>query len=184
MNIALLCGSLRKDSYSRKVANFLIAEAARFGLTIKGVEIADLDLYNEDLETPTFPSTWGIFRQQMKKVDAFLFVTPEYNRSLPAALKNALDVGSRPWDESVWNGKPGGIVSLSQGNIGGFGANHHLRQILTCLNVPMMAQPETYLSCIQDCFDETSDCLKQSTRDFLINFLQDFATWVTKNQPG
>ena len=183
MNIALLCGSLRKDSYSSKVANFLATEGARFDLAVKRVKIADLALYNEDLETSIPPSTWDIFRQQMKKVDGFLFVTPEYNRSIPAALKNALDVGSRPWGESVWNGKPGGIVSLSQGNIGGFGANHQLRQILTCLNVPMMAQPETYLSCIQDCFDEKSHCLKQSTQEFLINFLRNFASWATKNQP-
>lgn len=183
LNIALLCGSLRKASYSRKVSAYLTEAGFRFELTIEVVEIADLPLYNEDLEiTGTAPSSWSLFRKQMKSVDGILFVTPEYNRSLPAVLKNALDVASRPWGESIWNGKPAGIISLSQGSIGGFGANHHLRQILACLNVPVMAQPEAYLGNIQNCFEEKSNSIKPDTREFLEKFLQQFAVWAAKNR--
>ncbi len=183
LNIALLCGSLRKESYSRKVATVLSEVGTRFDLTIEAVEIADLPLYNEDLEqAKAVPASWNRFRKQMKSFDGILFVTPEYNRSLPAVLKNALDVGSRPWGESIWNGKPAGIISLSQGNIGGFGANHHLRQILACLNVPVMAQPEAYLNNIQNCVAENDNSLKQHTQEFLESFLQKYAVWATKNR--
>ncbi|MFA6930429.1 MAG: NAD(P)H-dependent oxidoreductase, partial [Lentisphaeria bacterium] len=146
LEIALLIGSLRKASYSRKVGNLLCELGVSAGVSLEEVDISELPLYNQDLEElDPPPAAWNHFRIRMKNFAGFLFVTPEYNRSVPAVLKNALDVGSRPWGESIWNGKPGAVVSLSLGAIGGFGANHHLRQTLACLNVPVMAQPEAYL---------------------------------------
>jgi chromate reductase, NAD(P)H dehydrogenase (quinone) len=113
-------------------------------LKLSIIEIGHLLIYNQDGgENPA--AAWTQFRQRISAADAFPFVTPEHNRSVPAALKNALDIGSRPYGHSAWNGKPGAVVSASPGHIGGFGANHHLRQPLVFLNVPAMAQPEVYL---------------------------------------
>jgi chromate reductase, NAD(P)H dehydrogenase (quinone) len=142
------------------------------------VEIGQLPLYNEDLETAAPPAPWTAFRQRVKAADAVLFVTPEYNRSVPAALKNALDVGSRPYGAGVWDKKPGAIVSGSPGAIGGFGANHHLRQSLVFLNVPTMQQPEAYLSRADKLFDEQGKLANDGTRKFLQDFMQAFAKWV------
>ncbi len=139
-DVAVLVGSLRKESINRKVARAL-GECAPPSLKLRFVEIGELPLFNQDDEAaPTAAVT--AFKEQIARADAVLFVTPEYNRSVPGVLKNALDVGSRPYGQSVWNGKPGAVVSASQGGIGGFGANHHLRQALVFLNVPAMAQPE------------------------------------------
>ena len=113
-------------------------------LKLEFVEIGRLPLYNQD-EDANPPAVWIEFRARIKGADAVLFVTPEHNRSVPAALKNALDVGSRPYGQSAWNGKPGAVISASPGAIGGFGANHHLRQSLVFLNVPAMQQPEAYI---------------------------------------
>ena len=107
-----------------------------------------------------------------------LFVTPEYNRSVPAVLKNALDIGSRPYGVSVWNRKPGAVVSSSPGAIGAFGANHHLRQALVFLNVPTMQQPEAYISHVDKLFDERDKLGSDGTRKFLQQFMQAFANWV------
>lgn len=126
--VAIVIGNLRKDSLSRRVANTLI-DLAPASLTCQIVEIGELPLYNQDLDTATPPATWTSFRQQIKAADAVLFVTPEYNRSVPGALKNAVDVGSRAQQgPSAWDGKPGAVVSVSPGALGAFGANHHLRQ--------------------------------------------------------
>ena len=138
--VAVIVGSLRKGSYNRLVAK-AIAGLAPAELSFDFVEIGDLPLYNEDLEASGAPESWTRFRQQIKAADAVLFATPEYNRSVPAALKNALDVGSRPYGQSVYDGKPAGVVSVSVGAVGGFGANHHLRQSLVFLNMPVMQQP-------------------------------------------
>lgn len=142
--IAVLVGSLRKESINRKVA-LALAELAPANLTLNIVEIGDLPLYNEDIDGASPPAAYSTFRQQVRSSDAVLFVTPEYNRSVPAPLKNAIDVGSRPYGQSAWSGKPGAIISVSPGAIGGFGANHHLRQSLVFLDVPCMQQPEAYL---------------------------------------
>eukprot|EP01030_Chromulinospumella_sphaerica_P016526 gene16526-16341_t len=142
--IAVLVGSLRKQSINRKVAQAL-AQLAPANLKLSIVEIGELPLYNEDLDGSAPPAAYSTFRQQVAAADAVLFVTPEYNRSVPAALKNAIDVGSRPYGQSVWSGKPGAVISVSPGAIGGFGANHHLRQSLVFLDVPCMQQPEAYL---------------------------------------
>src|ERR1700726_1802730 len=144
MNVCVLVGSLRKASLNRMLANALISLAPS-SMKLGIVEIGQLPFFNQDLETSSSPAVWTAFRQRVKAADAVLFVTPEYNRSMPAVLKNALDVGSRPYGSSVWDRMPGAIVSGSPGAIGGFGANHHLRQSLVFLNVPTLQQPEASL---------------------------------------
>jgi chromate reductase, NAD(P)H dehydrogenase (quinone) len=177
MNVCVLVGSLRKASFNRVLANALISLAPS-SLQLDIVEIGQLALYNEDIETAAPPAPWTAFRQRVKAADAILFVTPEYNRSVPAVLKNALDVGSRPYGGSVWDGKPGAIVSSSPGAIGAFGANHHLRQSLVFLDVPAMQQPEAYVSHVDKLFDEHGKLVSDGTRKFLQAFMQAFANWV------
>src|SRR5215467_14051406 len=138
-SVAIVVGSLRKDSFNRKVANTFI-KVAPPTLTPEIVEIAELTFFNQDIEGNP-PASWVAFKNRVKAADAVLFVTPEYNRSMPGVLKNAIDVASRPYGQSVFNGKPGGVVSNSPGAIGGFGANHHLRQTLAFLNVPALQAP-------------------------------------------
>ena len=177
MNVCVLVGSLRKASFNAMLANALIPLAPS-SLKLDIVEIGQLPLYNEDLETAAPPASWTAFRQRVKTADAVLFVTPEYNRSVPAALKNALDVGSRPYGSSIWDRKPGAIVSGSPGAIGGFGANHHLRQSLVFLNVPILQQPEAYLGRVDKLFDEHGKLANDGTRKFLQDFMRAFANWV------
>ena len=176
-NVCVLVGSLRKASYNRMLANALISLAPS-SLKLGIVDIGQLPLYNEDLDTDPPPAQWIAFRQLIKAADAVLFVTPEYNRSVPAALKNALDVGSRPYGRSVWDRKPGAIVSGSPGAIGAFGANHLLRQSLVFLNVPAMQQPEVYVSHVDKLFDEIGNLVNEGTGKFLQQFMQTFAIWV------
>jgi chromate reductase, NAD(P)H dehydrogenase (quinone) len=177
VNVCVLVGSLRKASFNRRLAKALISLAPS-SMKLDIVEIGQLPLYNEDLETDPPPAQWTAFRQLIKAADAVLFVTPEYNRSVPAALKNALDVGSRPYGRSVWDRKPGAIVSGSPGAIGAFGANHHLRQSLVFLNVPAMQQPEVYVSHVDKLFDEVGNLVNEGTSKFLQQFMQTFAIWV------
>ena len=159
------------------LANALISLAPS-SMKLETVEIGQLPFFNQDLETAATPAPWTAFRQRVKAADAVLFVTPEYNRSVPAVLKNALDVGSRPYGSSVWDRKPGAIVSCSPSAIGAFGANHHLRQSLVFLNVPTMQQPEAYLSHADKLFDEQGKLVSEGTRNFLQQFMQAFANWV------
>jgi chromate reductase len=177
MNVCVLVGSLRKTSFNGMLAKALISLAPS-SLKLDIVEIGQLPLYNEDLDANPPPAPWTAFRRRVKATDAVLFVTPEYNRSMPAALKNALDVGSRPYGASVWDRKPGAIVSSSPGAIGAFGANHHLRQSLVFLNVPTMQQPEAYLSHVDKLFDEQGKLVGDGTGKFLQQFMQAFANWV------
>jgi chromate reductase, NAD(P)H dehydrogenase (quinone) len=177
MNVCVLVGSLRKASFNRMLANTLISLAPS-SLKLDIVDIGQLPFYNEDLETTVPPAPWTAFRQRVEAANAVLFVTPEYNRSVPAVLKNALDVGSRPYGRSVWDRKPGAIVSGSPGAIGAFGANHHLRQSLVFLNVPTMQQPEAYISHADKLFDEHGKLVNDSTRKFLQEFMKAFANWV------
>jgi chromate reductase, NAD(P)H dehydrogenase (quinone) len=144
-NVAVLVGSLRRDSLSRKLAHG-VTRLAPNAMNFDFVGFRDLPLYNPDLEGEGVPEAWRVFRQRIRAADAVLFVTPEYNRSVPGGLKNALDVGSRPPAESVWNGKPGAVLSASPGGIGGFGANHALRESLVFLNVPTLQQPTSRCS--------------------------------------
>jgi chromate reductase len=174
--VAVLVGSLRKASFNLKMANAL-AKLAPASLKLERVEIGDLPFYDEDDEAAT-PAAWVRFRDQVRAADAVLFVTPEYNRSVPGLLKNAIDVGSRPYGKSVWDGKPGAVVTVSPGGIGGFGANHHLRQSLVFLNVPVLQQPEAYIGGAASLFDPAGDVVNESTRAFLQRFMQAFAAWI------
>lgn len=175
--MATLVGSLRRDSYTRRVAAAL-AEAAPAGLAFDFVEIGDLPLYNPDLDTEAPPAAWVRLREQVGVADAVLFATPEYNRSVPGALKNAIDVGSRPAGQNAFDAKPGGVISVSPGSIGGFGANQHLRQSLVFLNVRVMQQPEAYVGGAAALFDADGTFNNERTRGFLQNFAQQFAAWI------
>jgi chromate reductase len=151
-------------------------------LKLEIVEIGGLPLYNQDFDDEGKPpSAWSEFRMRAKSYDGVLFVTPEYNRSVPGVLKNAIDVGSRPYGQSVWAGKPGAVISVSPGAIGGFGANHHLRQSLVFLDVPAMQQPEAYIASASQLFDAKGQITNDTTLDFLVKFLDAFAAWVAKN---
>jgi len=178
-NVAVLVGSLRKDSFNRKAAHAL-ATLAPASLKLEIVEIGGLSHYNQDLDASP-PSSWVEFRGRVNAADAVLFVTPEYNRSVPGVLKNALDIGSRPYGHSVWAGKPGAVMSVSPGAIGGFGANHHLRQSLVFLNVPAMAQPEAYIGGAADLFDAEGKLKNDATRAFFQKFIDAYAAWIEAN---
>ena len=178
-DVAVIVGSLRTASINRKLANAL-AELAPPALKLSIVEIGQLPLYNPDGDDNP-PAEWMAFRERIGSAHAILFVTPEHNRSVPAALKNAIDIGSRPYGQSAWNGKPGAVVSASPGGIGGFGANHHLRQSLVFLNVAAMAQPEAYIGGADKLFDASGRLANDGTRKFLQTFMQAFDAWITAN---
>jgi len=174
--IGVVVGSLRAQSFCGRVANYLASSLDAFDA--KFLAIGDLPLYSEELEADV-PPPWRRFREELAQVDAVLFVTPEYNRSMPAALKNALDVGSRPYGTNGWDGKPGAVVSVSPGALGGFGANHHLRQVATFLNIAMMQQPEAYVGGIGAAVDETT-VVDPKVTGFLDQFAQAFTNWITR----
>ena len=174
--VAVLVGSLRKGSLTRKVATALISLAPK-SLACSVHEIGDLPLYNEDLDDEP-PAAWQRFRSAIKGSDAVLFLTPEYNRSIPGCLKNAIDVGSRPEGKNLWDGLPAGVVSVTPYKMGAFGANHALRQTFVFLNMPVMQQPEAYIGGAGDLFDERGDIKGDDTRQFLAKFMQAFATWI------
>lgn len=176
--VAVLVGSLRQASINRKLAQALVTLAPAT-VQLEIVEIGELPLYNEDIDGDAPPAAYSAFRQQMKAADAVLFVTPEYNRSVPAPLKNAIDVGSRPYGQSVFSGKPGAVLSASPGAVGGFGANHHLRQSLVFLDVAVLQQPEAYLGGAGSFFDEAGT-LSTSIQPFLQKFIDAYANWVAK----
>jgi chromate reductase len=175
--IAIIVGSLRRDSINRKIANS-IASLIGDALACEFIEIGALPLYNQDDETNPSPAVTE-FRRRVKDVDGVLFCTPEYNRGVPGVLKNAIDVGSRPYGQSVWDKKPAAVVSAAPGAIGGFGSNHHLRQYCVFLNMPVMMQPEAYLGHINDqSFDATGHLKEGPLRDFVATVAQAFADWV------
>jgi chromate reductase len=175
-SVAVLVGSLRRASFNRKMARALIATAPGT-LDMEIIEIGALALYDEDAEAVP-PQSWLDFRKAVAAREAVLFVTPEYNRSVPGVLKNAIDVGSRPYGQSVWNAKPGAVISVSPGAIGGFGANHHLRQSMVFLNVPMLQQPEAYIGGAAKLFDDKDAIANEATQAFLVKFLDAFADWI------
>jgi chromate reductase len=176
--VAVLVGSLRKDSLNRKMAKALAATAPS-SLSLEIVEIGQLPLYNQD-DDANPPAASVAFKEKIAAADAVLFVTPEYNRSVPGVLKNAIDIASRPYGKSAWDGKPAGVMSVSPGAIGGFGANHHLRQSLVFLNMPVLQQPEAYVGGAGDLFDESGGVKKPETKKFLDTFLAAFAAWVER----
>ena len=177
VRVALIVGSLRKGSHSRAIG-LALKELAAPALDLTLVEIGDLPLYDPDLETDDAPAAWTRFRKAVAATEAVLFVTPEYNRSIPGGLKNALDVGSRPYGHSVWAKKPAAIVSVSPGALGAFGANHHLRQPLVFLDMPTMLQPEAYVGNVAGLLDDDGNLTNQGTRDFLKTFTDAFAAWI------
>ena len=179
-NVAVLIGSLRKDSFSKSVAKSLMPLfPSDYNLEI--VEIGDLPLYNQDYDDlDQVPEAYTTFRNKMKTMDAVLFVTPEYNRSVPAVLKNALDVGSRPYGASIWDNKPAEIVSVSPGAISGFGANHHLRQSLVFLNMPTVQQPEAYIGNVMNLLDDNQEITNPDTLGFFQAIVDAFDTLIKR----
>ncbi|HWU26640.1 MAG TPA: NADPH-dependent FMN reductase [Rhizomicrobium sp.] len=175
-DVAVLVGSLRKESYNRKMAHALIV-LSHPALSLSIVEIGALPLYNQDEDGTDIPA-WKTFRETVARAQAVLFVTAEYNRSVPGCLKNALDVGSRPYGKSAWDGKPAAIVSVSPGAMGGFGANHHLRQSLVFLNMPAMQQPEAYIGGAAKIFTDDGGFANDATKEFMRKFLDAFASWI------
>jgi chromate reductase len=177
--IAVIVGSLRKGAYSRQVGNALI-QLAQPALQLRLLEIGALPFYNQDLEGEglTPPQPWTDFRDALRPMHGVIFVTPEYNRGVPAALKNAIDVGSRPYGASAWSGKPAAIVSNSPGAMGGFGANHHLRQSLVFLDMPALQQPEAYLNHVDKALDANGQLTDERVRGLLTKLLAVFERWV------
>lgn len=174
--VAVIIGSLRKGSFCRMTAKAMMGLSPE-SLDMKIVEIGDLAMYNQDLDEQP-PQAWVDFRSEISEFDAVLFVTPEYNRSVPAAIKNAIDIGSRPYGHSVWNNKPAAVVSVSPGAIAGFGANHHLRQSLVFLNMPTMQQPEAYIGGISKLLDESGAVKEEGTEKFFASIVNAFAAWI------
>ena len=178
-DIAVLVGSLRQASFTRKLA-LALAELAPSSLKLEIVEIGQLPHYNQDLETANPPAEWVNFRERVRGVDGVIFATPEYNRSVPGVLKNAIDVGSRPREKTIWDKKPAAVLSISPGAIGAFGANQHLRQSLVFLNMPPL-QREAYIGGADKLFDEQGKLINPSTREFLTKYMEAFAAWVERN---
>jgi chromate reductase len=181
-DVAVLVGSLRKGSFNRMTANTL-AVLAPPDLHLSIVEIRPLSVYDQDLDAAP-PAPWVAFRDRIRRADAVLFVTPEYNRSVPGVLKNAIDIGSRPYGQSAFAGKPAGVVSVSPGSQGAFGANQHLRQSLVFLDMPAMQQPEAYIGGAAGLFDAAGQLTNESTRVFLRAFIEAFDRWVRIFRPG
>ena len=182
-DVAVIVGSLREASLSRKAAEAL-ARLAPANLNLRIVEIGDLPLYNEDREGEAAPAAWTRFREEVREADAVLFVTPEYNRSVPGVLKNAIDVGSRPYGQAIWSGKPAAVMSTSMGVLGGFGANHHLRQMLTFFDMPVLQQPEAYVGSTHALFDDAGKLANEATEGFFTAFIEAFGRLVERNVPA
>jgi chromate reductase len=177
----VIVGSLRKASSSRKLANNLVSLAPP-SLTLRIAEIIQLPMYNPDLEGPDAPREWLTFRKLVMATDAVLFVTPEHNRSVPAALKNAIDIASRPHGQNNWDGKPAAVASISRDAIGAFGSNNHLRQSLVAVNMPTLPQPEVYIGGAETVFDADGNVADEDTRAFLTVFMILFADWVERQK--
>jgi chromate reductase, NAD(P)H dehydrogenase (quinone) len=179
-SVAVIVGSLRKESFNRKMANALIAIAPE-SVRMTNVPIGDLPLYNQDLETGSPPAQWVAFRDAIRAADALLFVTPEYNRSIPGGLKNAIDVGSRPIGKAVWSRKPAAVISVTPGALGAMAANFALRQTLAGVNVAAMPGPEAFIARAGHLFGEDGKLTDDSTVDFLRKFLDAFVQWIDRN---
>jgi chromate reductase, NAD(P)H dehydrogenase (quinone) len=177
-DIAVLVGSLRRDSINRRTALALAALAPE-ELKLDLVDLGALPFYNQDFDADaaSTPASYATFRARIARADGVIFVTPEYNRSFPAVLKNAVDVGTRPYGKSVWAGKPAGVVSASMGALGAFGANQLLRQQLANVNMVVLQQPEIYLAGADKMFDGNGNVAVPSTRELLRSFMDSFATW-------
>lgn len=181
LRVLALVGSLRRASYTRRLVQAL-GSVTPTGLSIDTVPIGDLPHYNEDEETSTPPATWQTFRDRVRQADAILFATPEDNRSVPGVLKNAIDVGSRPAGASVWTGKPAAVLSVSPGALGAFGANHHLRQSLVFLDMPVLQQPEAYIGAVNQLIGADGEITRPQAQLFLRQFLERFEQWIRRQR--
>ena len=177
--IAIIVGSLREGSINRKVARSICGLRGD-NLDCSMVEIGDLPLYNQDYDgLAEQPAPYIRFRDQILAADGILFCSPEYNRGIPGVLKHAIDVGSRPYGQSVWDRKPAAIVTASPGSIGGFGSNHQIRQACVFLNMPVMQQPEAYLGHVTDDSFDDSGCLKEGPlKELVTKLAHAFHDWV------
>jgi chromate reductase, NAD(P)H dehydrogenase (quinone) len=177
-NIVTIVGSIRKESFSLKIANAL-AKLAPASLKLAVTTLHGISFFNQDLEAAP-PADWVAFREELQKSSGVLFVTPEYNRSIPGVLKNAIDVGSRPYGKCSFLGKPTGIISNSPGPLGGVSAAKHLQNILPGISGPIMGQPETHLNGIGDAFNDKGELIKEPVRKLLQQYLEAFAAFVER----
>jgi chromate reductase len=177
-SIVTIVGSLRKESFTLKIANAL-AKLAPSSLKLEVTTLYDISFFNQDLEAAP-PADWVAFRDKLQASDGVLFVTPEYNRSIPGVLKNAIDVGSRPYGKSSFLGKPTGIISNSPGPLGGVSAAKQLQNILPGISGPIMGQPETYLNGVGDAFNDKGELVKEALQKVLQQYLEAFAAFVEK----
>lgn len=177
MNIGFIVGSLRQGAYTRLLSQ-AVQEIAQPALKLTEIGIGELPFYNQDLETDTPPAQWVAFRHQVRRNDAILFITPEYNRGMPGAVKNAIDVGSRPMKDSVWNGRPTAVISLTPGKLGAMAGNQQLRQTLSVIGSPVLPRPEAYIGNAAALFDDKGKLSSDETRKFLGKALADFETWI------
>ena len=179
LNVVVIVGSLRKASFTLKIANAL-AKLAPASLKLEVTTLGGISFFNQDLEA-TPPADWLAFREKLQKSDGVLFVTPEYNRSISGVLKNAIDVGSRPYGKSSFLGKPTGIVSNSPGPLGGVSAAKHLQNILPGIAGVIMGQPEIYLNGVGDAFDDKGELIKESMKTVMKQYIDVFAAFVEKH---
>jgi chromate reductase, NAD(P)H dehydrogenase (quinone) len=177
-SIVTIVGSLRKESFTLKIANAL-AKLAPASLKLDVTTPHDISFFNQDLEGAP-PADWVAFRDKLQKSNGVLFVTPEYNRSIPGVLKNAIDVGSRPYGKSSFLGKPIGIISNSPGPLGGVNAAKHLQNMLPGISGPIMGQPETYLTSVGDAFNDKGELVKEALQKVLQQYLDAFAVFVDR----
>jgi chromate reductase len=176
--IGYVIGSLRKDSWNRKLANALI-KLAPTDFNFKELRIGDLPLYDQDDDRSQAPEVQRL-KSELRAVDAVMFVTPEYNRSIPGVLKNALDHASRPYGHSAWSGKPAGVIGASPGAISTAVAQLHLRTILAYLDMPTLGQPEAYIQVRDGFFDEAGNIANAESRKFLHGWMDKYAAWVKR----
>lgn len=179
LDVVAIVGSLRRDSYSRKLM-LALSSVTTDAMRVVPVELDQLSVYNQDLDDSP-PEAWQSLRARIRAADAVLFVTPEYNRSVPAVLKNVIDIGSRPPGKNVWKGKPSLVVSSSPGALGGFGANHHLRQSLVFLDMPTLAQPEAYFSAVNKLLADNGEFANEGTREFCRTLMAAFEVWIRRH---
>ncbi len=178
IKVAVLVGSLRKDSFNRKLAR-AVEKLAPEGFEFQYIRIDNLPLYNQDFDGD-YPAEGKRLKQEVEAADALLFVTPEYNRSMPGVLKNALDIGSRPWGANSFAGKPGAAIGISVGATGTSMAQQHLRNVLLYLDVALMGQPEIYVQFKEGLIDDDGEIGNEGTRKFLQDFVDKYVAWVTK----
>jgi len=179
IKVAVLVGSLRKESFNRKLAK-AVERLAPPELSFEHVRIDNLPLYNQDFDSE-YPPVCQQLKSQIKAADALLFVTPEYNRSIPGVLKNAIDIGSRPYGSSAFANKPGAVIGISVGATGTALAQQHLRNVLAYLDVPLMGQPEVFLKFSDGLIDGEGNIGVESTKKFLQGFVDRYVEWVKRH---